>query len=88
MASRLAILALFLLFPVWGAWPKYVATARVEGEPGKQILLAIFHFQAFLANISYITFSFASLAAKIFAIISAVIYTKDLEGSQLLETLN
>ena len=84
MASRLAMFALLLVFAVWGAWPNYVATARVEGEAGKQILLAIFHFQAFLANISYITFSFASLAAKIFAIISAVIYTKDLEGSQLM----
>ena len=62
MASRLAMLALLLVFAVWGAWPNYVATVRVKGEAGKQILLAIFHFRAFLANISYINFSFASLA--------------------------
>ena len=56
MASRLAMFALLLAFAVWGAWPNYVATASVEGEAGKQILLTIFRFQAFLANISYITF--------------------------------
>ena len=37
MASRLAMVALLLVFVVWGAWPNYVATARVEGEAGKQI---------------------------------------------------
>ena len=37
MASRLAMLALLLVFAVWRAWPNYVATARVEGEAGKQI---------------------------------------------------
>ena len=37
MARRLAMFALLLVFAVWGAWPNYVATARVEGEAGKQI---------------------------------------------------
>ena len=33
MADRLAVLALFLVYVVWGAWLNYVATARVdEGE--------------------------------------------------------
>ena len=46
MASRLAMFVLLLVFAVWGAWPNYVATARVEGEAGKQtLLLAIFHFR-------------------------------------------
>ena len=48
MASRLAVLALLLVFAVWGAWLNYVATARVEGEAGLQILLAIFFFRIFL----------------------------------------
>ena len=52
MASRLAVLALLLVFAVWGAWLNYVATARVEGEAGKQIQL--FSFSGFFfANISY-----------------------------------
>ncbi|XP_073233519.1 microfibril-associated glycoprotein 4-like [Porites lutea] len=35
MASRLAMFALLLVFAVWGAWPNYVATARVEGTCGQ-----------------------------------------------------
>ena len=47
MASRLAVLALLLVFAVWGTWLNYVATARVEGEAGKQIQL-FFIFRRFL----------------------------------------
>ena len=37
MASRLAVLALLLVFAVWGAWLNYIVTARVEGEASLQI---------------------------------------------------
>ena len=47
MASRLAVLALLLVFAVWGTWLNYVATARIEGEAGKQIQL-FFIFRRFL----------------------------------------
>ena len=62
MASRLAVLALLLVFAVWGTWLNYVATARVEGEAGKQIQL-FFIFRRFFSPTSVITFLFASLAA-------------------------
>ena len=63
MAGSLAVLALLLVFAVWGAWLNYVATARVEGEVNR--------FSYFLRH-SFETTSVECLTAMVvFAFLSA-----------------
>ena len=73
MASRLAVLALLLVFAVWGAWLSYVATARVEGEGNR------------FSHFSFSGFFFANITqpSHLPQRASLPLYTqKDLVGSQ------
>ena len=63
MSGRLAVITLFPVCVVWGAWLNYVATARVEGEVNR--------FSYFFRH-SFATTSVESLTAMvIFAFLSA-----------------
>ena len=51
MADRLAVLALFLVYVVWGAWLNYVATARVdEGEVQIKLVFQAFNLRRTTSN--------------------------------------